>query len=76
MITREDFEQLAAEILANQNTFEKDEYYQTPHDACKEVFDQIRVHLFSEDMDREERRQQWLKLNEEFNPEYIPPTAT
>lgn len=67
-LSREDFKAFIEACAQHLNSIDKEEYYLTPYDAFMELASDVESSLFSEEIAREARYQEYLKLKEEFEP--------
>jgi hypothetical protein len=65
-ITQEAFDALVLEFLETQDDTRDEEYYCTVQDIAKGVLEDLKMFLFSQEINKEERRQQYLALRAEF----------
>ena len=64
-----DFDALVAEFLLTLDNGGREEYYDTDQKIAAEVLGKLRHHLFSEEINKDIRRAQYLVLKAEFEEE-------
>lgn len=71
-MTPKDFDAMVAPFLETQDHSKNQETYCTELETAEGVLQDLRNHLFAEEIAKEERRLKYLELKAEFDPEPKP----
>lgn len=68
-MTLVEFNEMAEKFIDSFGHSPPSEYYCTPAERAEHVMDDLRGHLFADELDRAERHKKFLELKAEFEPD-------